>query len=95
MNTEINILKKMLKENIEKYNEELFELDNEIKRIFLKIEYYKKNIYAPILKSNEYKNFSININNQKKYNFLMNCKNKKLYRMNTNTKKLVKIKEID
>ena len=76
MNYEINILKKMLKENIENYNDELFELDNEIKRIHSRIEIYKKKIYDPILKSNEYKTFSKNIDNQKKYNFLVNCKNK-------------------
>lgn len=94
MNNEINVLKKMLKENIEKYNDELFELDNEIKRIHSKIEYYKKNIYGPLLKSNEYKLSCQNIDNEKKYNFVMSCKNKTLYRINNNTKKLIKMKEI-
>ncbi len=45
-------LKLKLIENIEKYNNELFDLDNEIKKIRFKIKYYQKNIY----------NLSTNIN---------------------------------
>lgn len=84
-------LKLKLIENIEKYNNELFDLDNEIKKIRFKIKYYQKNIYNPLLKSAEFREASANISNQNKFKFLLKIKNKCLYRLNINNKKLIPI----
>lgn len=88
------MLKQKLYSNIDCYNNELFELDNEIKNLRNKILIYQKKIYDPIFKSKEYKNVvrSFDVNPQKKvYEVLLNFKKKQLYRYNINSGRLLKI----
>jgi hypothetical protein len=88
---DLQIIKLKLKENIEKYNQDLFDLDNEIKRIKIKVRQYQKIIYNQLLKSIEFKQASKNISNENKFKFLLKIKNKNLFRLHQNNKKLIPI----
>jgi hypothetical protein len=90
----IDIIKDKLMYNILMYNNELFELENDIKRVNTKIKYYKNVIYNSILKSSEYRELIKNIKYTSQYNFLIKVKNKNLYRKNINTNRLKKISDI-
>lgn len=81
----------MMISNIEQYNNELFELENDIKKINAKIIYFRNLIYNPLLKSKEYKELRKEIKNMKQYNFLLKLKTRDLYRMNINTSRIKKI----
>lgn len=97
---DIQNIKEMLIGNINIYNDELFELENEVKRINTKIQFYKKAIYDSIIKSDSYKILINNIKNENnkcnlyKYKLLLKIKNKELYRKNINTNRLKKMKQI-
>lgn len=90
---DIKRIEAMVHENIEKYNDELFNLDNEIKKIKNKIETYKKLIYEPIIQSDEYQNVKRSlIVSQKSLDVIDKIKKKKLYRLHLNSKRLIPIK---
>ncbi len=97
---DIQNIKDMLLGNINIYNDELFELENEVKRINSKIIFFKNAIYNSIIKSDSYKQLMNNIKNENhkcnlnKYNVLIKIKNKELYRKNINTNRLKKIKPV-
>lgn len=91
-NESVKLLKYKISLLINKYNDELFELDNDIKKLRIKIKKYQNKIYSNIILSKEYNNiFTYDDINKKNYLFLISLRNKNLYRYSKNNGRRIKI----
>lgn len=96
-----NSLRKMIYENIKQHNDDLFELDNDIKAIKERIKTLKKKIYRPVEKSKHFAELvkSFEAPNNQKHNhafqLLIKIRNKELSRLHANTNRLVRIKSFE
>jgi hypothetical protein len=92
-----NLLKDMISQNVKCHDKELFELDNQIKKLREKIKLLQKKIYKPVENSIHYKDLLGSFREQQKqspatYNLLMQIKSRQLCRYHDNSKRIIKMK---
>lgn len=87
----------MISQNVKCHDKELFELDNQMKKLREKVKLLQKKIYKPVQDSIHYKDLLDSFREQQKqspatYNLLMQIKSRQLCRYHDNSKRIIKIK---